>query len=65
MAYFHGPWYVTPKEMPPQPECKFFKQEACLSTISDSNPLLSVVGKCSVLELKDYQTQRATQFAGK
>jgi protein polybromo-1 len=49
MAYFNGPWFVVPAELPPQPDRKFFKAEAFLSTISDSNPLLSVVGKCIVL----------------
>ena len=29
---------------------------------SDSNPLLSVVGKCAVLELKDYTVLRPTQY---
>ena len=48
-AYFNGPWFVTPEELPPQqPERKFYKAEAFLSTISDSNPLLSVVGRCLV-----------------
>ena len=64
IAYFHGPWFVTPREMPSQaPEVRFYKQEAFLSTISDSNPLLSVVGKTCVMEFKDYQTSRPTQFA--
>ena len=63
MAYFHGPWYVTPREIHPQPDhLKFHKQEAFLSTISDSNPLLSVVGKCKVLDTREYQTLRPTQF---
>ena len=46
MAYFHGPWFVVPREIPPQSsDVRFYKQEAFLSTISDSNPLLSVVGR--------------------
>ena len=48
MAYFNGPWFVVPLELPPQPDRKYYKAEAFLSTISDSNPLLSVVGKCLV-----------------
>ena len=40
----------------------FYKQEALLSTISDSNPLLSIVGKCCVLETKDYTVSRPTQY---
>eukprot|EP00088_Acartia_fossae_P025373 TRINITY_DN2619_c0_g1_i1.p1 TRINITY_DN2619_c0_g1~~TRINITY_DN2619_c0_g1_i1.p1 ORF type:complete len:664 (-),score=228.07 TRINITY_DN2619_c0_g1_i1:898-2889(-) len=62
MAYFNGPWFVVPAELPPQSDRKFFKSEAFLSTISDSNPLLSVVGKCVVLEFKDYCKQRPTQY---
>jgi len=61
MAYFHGPWFVTPPEIQHQPGKTFFKNEAFLSTISDSNPLLAVVGKCAVLEIKDYCTLRPTQ----
>lgn len=50
--------------MPPQPDTiQFYKQEACLSTISDANPLLSVVGKCIVLDPNDYATRRPTQYA--
>jgi len=63
MAYFHGPWFVTPSEIPPQLGRTFFKAEAFLSSISDSNPLLSVVGKCTVLEMADYCTMRPPQYA--
>lgn len=63
MAYFHGPWFVTPRETPLiGTGLQFYKQEAFLSTISDSNPLLSVVGKCAVLEMKDYLRSRPTQY---
>jgi protein polybromo-1 len=62
MAYFHGPWFVTPRETPLSGQLPFYRQEALLSTISDSNPLLSVVGKCSVLEVKDYTVSRPTQY---
>ena len=55
MAYFHGPWFVTPSETPHHPTQLFYKQEAFISTIQDSNPLLSVVGKCCVLEVDDYR----------
>ena len=53
MAHFNGPWFVLPSELPPQPDQKFYKAEAFLSTICDSNPLLSVVGKCVVLVSAD------------
>jgi len=63
MAYFHGPWFVTPVEIPSQIGRTFYKAEAFLSSISDSNPLLSVVGKCSVLDMSDYCNMRPTQHA--
>ena len=62
MAYFHGPWYVTPRETAHATSHMFYKQETFLSTISDTNPLLSVVGKCSVMEPKDYTHTRPTQY---
>ena len=61
MAYFHGPWFVTPAEIPSQLGRSYYKAEAFLSSISDSNPLLSVVGKCVVLDLPEYCSQRPTQ----
>jgi len=60
MAYFHGPWFVTPSETPCSPTQLFYKQEAFISTIQDSNPLLSVVGRCSVLEGEEYKSMRPT-----
>lgn len=62
MAYFNGPWFVLPIEVPPQPGRMYYKSEAFLSSISDSNPLLSVVGKCVVLEYKDYTSLRPIQY---
>lgn len=58
---------MTPQEAresnPDQNPSHFYKNECFLSTISDKNPLLSIVGKSAVMELSDYQTQRPTQFA--
>jgi len=62
MAYFHGPWFVTPVEIPSQVGRTYYKAEAFLSSISDSNPLLSVVGKCSVLDMTEYCSIRPTQY---
>ena len=33
MAYFHGPWFVTPKETPHPPNQMFYLREAFISTI--------------------------------
>ena len=60
MAYFHGPWFVTPSEIPSQMGRSYYKSEAFLSSISDSNPLLSVVGKCVVLDMNEFCSRRPT-----
>ncbi|GIY61633.1 protein polybromo-1 [Caerostris extrusa] len=61
-AYFHGPWFVTPQEVQHPPTRLFFRQEVFLSSIEDTNPLLSVIGHCAVLEFKDYCTKRPTEI---
>ena len=60
MAYFHGPWFVTPREIQQSqpPGLMFYRQEAMISTIQDTNPLLSVVGLCCILEMDDYIKSR-------
>jgi len=64
MTYFNGPWFVVPGELPPQlPERKYYRAEAFLSTISDSNPLLSVVGRCLVQDVREYSLLRPTHYA--
>merc|ERR1719150_998241 len=62
MAYFHGPWFVTPKETPHPANQMFYTREAFISTIQDTNPLLSVVGGCCILEMDDYIKSRPTQY---
>ncbi len=57
VAFFHGPWYVTPAEISTQIIGRvFYRQEVFLSSIEDTNPLMSVVGKCCVLDFNDYTT---------
>ncbi len=59
MAYFHGPWFVTPSEIQPNATNQvFYKQEAMISTIQDTNPLLSIVGVCCIMEMEDYIKSR-------
>jgi len=56
-TYFHGPWFTSLSEISPTsvpPGRVFFKQEIFQSSIEDTNPLLSICGKCSVLDLDDY-----------
>ncbi|XP_015918691.2 protein polybromo-1 isoform X3 [Parasteatoda tepidariorum] len=62
-AYYHGPWFVTPQEVQHPPTRLFFRQEVFLSSIEDTNPLLSVIGHCAVLEYKDYCIKRPTEIA--
>lgn len=61
-GYFHGPWFVTPVEIQHPPTRLFYKQEVFLSSIEDTNPLLSVSGRCCVLEPKDYTQYRSTEI---
>ncbi|CAG0881534.1 unnamed protein product [Darwinula stevensoni] len=62
MAYFHGPWFVTPPEISNPPSRVFYKQEVFLSSIEDTNPLLAIMGKCSVLDHDHYTTSRPTEI---
>lgn len=61
-AFYHGPWFVTPQEVQHPPTRLFFKQEVFLSSIEDTNPLLSVIGHCAVLDYKDYISRRPTEI---
>ncbi|XP_044737785.1 protein polybromo-1 isoform X3 [Chrysoperla carnea] len=61
-CYFRGPWLIQPSEVPHLPTRLFYKQEVFLSTIEDTNPLVGIVGKCSVLEYQDYISCRITEI---
>lgn len=61
-AFFHGPWFVQPRELPLSISRMFYPNEVFLSSIEDTNPLLSICDKCSVLEFKDYITRRPTEI---
>ena len=64
MAYFHGPWFVTQggDELVHLTTTPFYQKEAFISTIQDTNPLLSIVGRCCVLEVQDYRSMRPTNY---
>ncbi|XP_076317275.1 protein polybromo isoform X4 [Tachypleus tridentatus] len=64
-AYFHGPWFVTPQEVQHPLNRLFYRQEVFLSSIEDTNPLLSVVARCAVLDVKDYIVCRPTEISEK
>ena len=64
MAYFHGPWFVTKggDELVHMTNHPFYPRESFISTIQDTNPLLSIVGRCCVLEVSDFKTMRPTHY---
>ncbi|KAG5885887.1 hypothetical protein JTB14_019148 [Gonioctena quinquepunctata] len=61
-CYFRGPWFISPLEIPYSPGRMFYKQEVFLSSLEDANPIVSIIGKCSVLELNDFLTYRLTEI---
>ncbi|XP_037562917.1 protein polybromo-1-like isoform X3 [Dermacentor silvarum] len=61
-GFFHGPWFVLPSEIQHPPSRVFYRQEVFLSSIEDTNPLLSIIGRCSVLDCKEYTTCRLTEI---
>lgn len=50
-SYFRGPWFITPSEVP---SGAVYKQELFLSTLEETNPIVSIVGRCAVLDYNDY-----------
>ncbi|XP_075148339.1 protein polybromo [Haematobia irritans] len=62
--YFKGPWLLTPSEITPtQPPLgkQFYRQELILSTAEETSPVISIVGRCAVLEYQEYITSRPTE----
>ncbi|VEN56895.1 unnamed protein product [Callosobruchus maculatus] len=53
-CYFRGPWFITPADIPPTPGKLFYRQEVFLSTLEDVNPIVSIIGRCHVMEYNDY-----------
>lgn len=60
--FFHGPWFVQQAELPPNTVGSFYPQEVFLSSIEDTNPLLSICERCCVLDVHDYTLHRPTEF---
>ncbi|KAJ8985335.1 hypothetical protein NQ317_008366 [Molorchus minor] len=60
-CYFRGPWFITPTDIPYTPGKLFYKQEVFLSSLEDTNPIVSIIGKCAVLEYNDYVSCRPTE----
>lgn len=64
-SYFHGPWFTSLSEISPSsvaPGRTFYKQEIFQSSIADSNPLLSICGRCYVMDVNDYSKCKGIQF---
>ncbi|XP_021953815.1 protein polybromo-1 isoform X3 [Folsomia candida] len=63
-TFFHGPWFTSLSEISPAnvPQGRvFYKNEIFQSSIEDTNPLLSICGKCCVLDLDEYIKMRPTE----
>lgn len=53
-CYFRGPWFIKPYDIPNTKNKLFYKQEIFLSSLEDTHPIVSIIGKCTVLEYNDY-----------
>ena len=61
--WFHGPWFVYPEEISHTPTRLFLERELFMSNIHDTNPMRSIIGRCSVLPLPDYSRKRLSEFS--
>ncbi|XP_072395863.1 protein polybromo-1 isoform X2 [Diabrotica undecimpunctata] len=61
-CYFRGPWFLSPSDIPHNPTRLFYKQEVFLSSLEDASPIVSIIGKCHVLELTDWVVYRVTEI---
>lgn len=61
IAHFAGRKFVHPTEIPHQLGRGFYKAEILCTTGLVQEPVQSVVGKCVVLDLSEYCSQRPTQ----
>lgn len=51
---FRGPWLMNPTEVPSIGTRSAYKQEVFLSNVQETNPVIAIVGRCSVLEYADF-----------
>ncbi|XP_050303913.1 protein polybromo-1 isoform X2 [Anthonomus grandis grandis] len=61
-CYFRGPWFLCPTEVPNPTNKLYYKNEVLLSTDEDINPIVSIIGRCSVLDYNDYVSLRPTEI---
>ena len=67
VTYFHGPWFTSLGEVSPTcipPGRTFYKQEIFQSSIEDTNPLLSICGRCCVLDVEEYIRRKFIVYNG-
>ncbi|KAG4079697.1 hypothetical protein HA402_009083 [Bradysia odoriphaga] len=62
-SFFRGPWFLTPTEVPGTSARSFYRQELMLSTVQDTSPMVAIVGRCAVLEYREYSAFRPTEIA--
>lgn len=54
-VYVQGNLYVTPEDTKHYPTRFFYKQECFESNVEEVSSMSNVVGKCAILNLRDYQ----------
>ncbi|KAK3750182.1 hypothetical protein QZH41_015411 [Actinostola sp. cb2023] len=64
-TWLHGPWFIGPGETQHLPTKMFHEQEVYLSSLEETLPINSIVGKCMVLSIRDYTRCRPTEIAEK
>ena len=58
VPYFHGHWYMHPRETHHMPSKTFYEKEVILGATHETNSLLSIVKKVSVMHIADYVQKR-------
>ncbi|XP_030752668.1 protein polybromo-1 isoform X2 [Sitophilus oryzae] len=61
-CYFRGPWFIFPSEVPNATNKLYYRNEILLSTEEDVNPIVSIIGRCVVLDYNDYVAFRPTEI---
>ncbi|XP_066252584.1 protein polybromo-1 isoform X2 [Euwallacea similis] len=61
-CYFRGPWFVCPSEVPNPTNKLYYRNEVLQSTEEDINPIVSIIGRCAVLDYNEYVSLRPTEI---
>lgn len=61
--FFHGPYFMVPGDIEHSPTRLFYCKEVFLSSQEQTNPVLSITGRCSVLSYKEFTACRITEIA--